>query len=134
MPRIALLVALFSCAILLGVSSVEAVTAPLYGSGFQWLRDDDGDGIPNHLDPDWVRPEDGTGYMMKHGFFLPTTCSPIGAAQSRQTHRLRWQHQVKFPDTQTSPIHDRIHDRLRDQLRDGTSDQVRLRLRDGSCK
>jgi len=29
---------------------------------YQWLRDDDGDGIPNCLDPDYVRPEDGTGY------------------------------------------------------------------------
>lgn len=29
---------------------------------YQWLRDDDGDGIPNCIDPDYVRPEDGTGY------------------------------------------------------------------------
>ncbi len=29
---------------------------------FQWLRDDDGDGIPNCQDPDYVKPEDGTGY------------------------------------------------------------------------
>jgi hypothetical protein len=29
---------------------------------FQWLRDADGDGIPNCLDPDYVPPKDGTGY------------------------------------------------------------------------
>ena len=29
---------------------------------YQWLRDDDGDGIPNCLDPDYVKPEDGSGY------------------------------------------------------------------------
>jgi hypothetical protein len=29
---------------------------------YQWLRDDDGDGIPNCLDPDYVKPEDGNGY------------------------------------------------------------------------
>ncbi len=29
---------------------------------YQWLRDDDGDGIPNCLDPDYIRPEDGTGF------------------------------------------------------------------------
>ncbi|MDD4858204.1 MAG: hypothetical protein PHD74_08900 [Candidatus Krumholzibacteria bacterium] len=29
---------------------------------YQWLRDDDGDGIPNCIDPDYTRPEDGTGY------------------------------------------------------------------------
>jgi len=34
---------------------------------FQWLRDNDGDGIPNCLDPDWVRPEDGTGYGKHNG-------------------------------------------------------------------
>lgn len=26
------------------------------------FRDHDGDGIPNHLDPDWTRPQDGSGY------------------------------------------------------------------------
>lgn len=26
------------------------------------FRDHDGDGIPNHDDPDWTRPGDGTGY------------------------------------------------------------------------
>jgi len=29
---------------------------------YQWLRDNDGDGIPNGLDPDYIKPEDGTGY------------------------------------------------------------------------
>ena len=28
-----------------------------------WYMDDDGDGIPNCLDPDWYAPEDGTGYQ-----------------------------------------------------------------------
>jgi hypothetical protein len=34
---------------------------------YQWLRDSDGDGVPNGLDPDWVRPEDGTGYGRHNG-------------------------------------------------------------------
>jgi len=29
-------------------------------------RDDDGDGIPNGQDEDWVRPQDGTGYKDQH--------------------------------------------------------------------
>jgi len=29
-------------------------------------RDHDNDGIPNCQDPDWTRPEDGTGYMNRH--------------------------------------------------------------------
>ena len=38
-----------------------------YNYFYQWLRDDDGDGIPNCLDPDYVKPEDGTGYSYKKG-------------------------------------------------------------------
>jgi len=34
------------------------------GDGFNDLAPDaDGDGIPNGLDPDYVKPEDGSGYM-----------------------------------------------------------------------
>jgi hypothetical protein len=33
-----------------------------YNHFYQWLRDDDGDGIPNCQDPDYTKPEDGTGY------------------------------------------------------------------------
>ena len=36
-----------------------------YSHFFQWLRDDDGDGIPNCQDPDYVKPEDGSGYGKK---------------------------------------------------------------------
>jgi len=36
------------------------------GDGFNDLAPDaDGDGIPNGLDPDYVKPEDGTGLMYK---------------------------------------------------------------------
>jgi hypothetical protein len=31
-------------------------------------RDSDNDGIPNCLDPDWVRPQDGKGFQSKHGY------------------------------------------------------------------
>ena len=40
-------------------------TANVYSHFFQWLRDDDGDGIPNCQDPDYTKPEDGTGYGNK---------------------------------------------------------------------
>ncbi len=39
--------------------------ANVYCHFFQWMRDDDGDGIPNCQDPDYTRPEDGTGYGNK---------------------------------------------------------------------
>jgi len=39
------------------------------GDGINDLaRDADNDGIPNCMDPDWTRPEDGTGYKNKYGY------------------------------------------------------------------
>jgi len=129
MRRIALFVALLTFVLVLGASNAEAVTGPIYGlSSFQWFRDADGDGIPNHLDPDWVKPEDGTGYQMKHGTLSPTACSSYGIDQSRQTFRYQWLHHVKNPGAEADQIRDR------DRLRDGTGDQVRLRLRDETSK
>ncbi len=38
------------------------------GDGINDLaRDADNDGIPNCTDPDWTRPQDGTGYMNRFG-------------------------------------------------------------------
>lgn len=34
--------------------------------GAPQLADDDGDGIPNGQDPDWVPPLDGTGHAYAH--------------------------------------------------------------------
>ena len=129
MHRIVFLIALLTFALVLGASNAEAVTGPIYGlSSFGWARDADGDGIPNGLDPDWIRPEDGTGYQMKHGIYSPTACSSFGIDQSRQTFQYRWLHHVKNPDAEADQI------RGRDRLRDGTGDQVHLRLRDETSK
>ncbi len=39
------------------------------GDGINDLaRDSDNDGIPNCVDPDWARPQDGTGFMNRHGY------------------------------------------------------------------
>lgn len=32
-----------------------------------FARDHDNDGIPNYQDPDWSRPQDGTGYQERNG-------------------------------------------------------------------
>jgi len=63
---------------------------------YQWLRDDDGDGIPNCLDPDYVRPEDGSGYG-KLGPALTGDCDG---------------------DKDQLQVRDRIRDR--EQLKDGS--------------
>lgn len=52
------------------------------GDGFNDLApDDDGDGIPNGLDPDYVRPEDGTGNQHQHrwGFLFDVFGHGFGA-------------------------------------------------------
>ena len=36
------------------------------GYAYQLARDADGDGIPNGQDPDWVKPQDGTGLKAQH--------------------------------------------------------------------
>jgi hypothetical protein len=67
---------------------------------YQWLRDDDGDGIPNCLDPDYIRPEDGSGYGK-----LGPSLSAVGDQD---------QDQLKTKD--------QIRDR--DQLKDGSCDNT----------
>ena len=46
----------------LAVPSVMAGEGRAIYNNYQWLRDADGDGIPNCDDPDYVAPKDGTGY------------------------------------------------------------------------
>ena len=45
----------------------DAIHILLGSNAHKWLRDDDGDGIPNCLDPDYVPPEDGDGNQWKGG-------------------------------------------------------------------
>lgn len=52
---------------------------------YQWLRDDDGDGIPNCLDPDYVRPEDGTG----NGKLGPKSLALRSGDQNQIRHKER---------------------------------------------
>ena len=118
--------------LLLGAADAAAVTGPIYGLSFQWSRDADGDGIPNHLDDDWVRPEDGTGYQMRHRSNPLTTCSSYGIGEAQQTFRYQWRHQVKDPGAEGDQIRNRNQNRNRRQ--DGIGDQVRLRSRERTCR
>jgi hypothetical protein len=79
---------------------------------FQWLRDADGDGIPNCLDDDWERPQDGTGYGIKNGSCLPTDGVYVLTADEKLKTQTRKEkrHGEGNPDAQ--------HDR--DRLRDGS--------------
>jgi hypothetical protein len=42
--------------------NIQDITNVLTANAYNWLRDDDGDGIPNCLDDNYVPPLDGTGY------------------------------------------------------------------------
>ncbi len=57
---------------------VLSQTQATFGNGYGFIdedgdgindyaRDDDGDGIPNGLDPDYVKPMDGTGRKLAYG-------------------------------------------------------------------
>lgn len=60
------------------------------GDGFNDLAPDhDGDGIPNGLDPDYVRPEDGTGQQHQH---------QLGALSRQQLGRLAHLFDPAFAD------------------------------------
>jgi hypothetical protein len=107
MHRTVFLVVLVTFALVLGASSVQAGAGPFFGFAFKWLRDADGDGIPNHLDDDWVPPQDGTGYgKVQGGSFMIFVPSPERPTYERLTN-----------------LGDRLRDR--DRLSDGSGGGVR---------
>ena len=71
MKKSAALTALFALLLVIGASNAFAAGPNGPRSGdcdnpimnvYNWLRDADGDGIPNCEDEDWVPPQDGSGY------------------------------------------------------------------------
>ncbi len=57
------------------------------GDGFNDLAPDaDGDGIPNGLDPDYVRPEDGSGHQHQHSWAGGLFSKMFGLAQMYQNN------------------------------------------------
>ena len=85
-------------------------TTSSYSFMYKWLRDFDGDGIPNGQDEDWVPPEDGTGYQNQN----QNQTGDNDPANDGEQNQYRYKKLQK-----------------RHQLENGDLD--RLRLRDGSC-
>ncbi len=63
-----------SLIVLLGFGITEAKALTVYdlavsiiGSSYEWFRDDDGDGIPNCVDDDYLPPQDGSGIQFRGG-------------------------------------------------------------------
>ena len=120
MTRFVLVIAAMAFALAVGASHASAGMGPLFGFSYQWFRDADGDGIPNNLDDDWVGREDGTGYQLKHGTFAPNTVGD----KNRHSHEKRFQYRPKGPGPNGMQLGNG----------NGVGDQVRLRLKDGSCQ
>ena len=93
MTRFILVFALMTFALALGASQASAKVGPMFGYGYQWFRDADGDGIPNGLDDDWVRPQDGTGHQLKNGFAGPNTVGD----KNQYNNQKRFQYRPKGP-------------------------------------
>ena len=112
MVRIACLVAVFIFAMTLAAPQASAGSGPGQGFGyyFQWFRDADGDGIPNGLDDDWIRPGDGTGHQLKHG-----NTGGDATALNTDGNVLRKQYRFRY-----------------DPAGDGERLQIHKRLRDGN--
>lgn len=110
MRQIATLALIVGFVVLLGVPSASA------GGGrylkfyhfYQWLRDSDGDGIPNCQDDNCVRPEDGSGYQ--NGGV--THNDPPDETKYRKSHR--WQKSTG--EAEQAGDLDRL--RIRTQLKD----------------
>lgn len=82
---------------------------------FEWLRDADGDGIPNCLDDDWTPPQNGTGYQDTHGFGSADSGAMNGDGQIQEMSRTRNRHGSG------------------NESGAGDLTRSRTRLRDGSC-
>ncbi len=101
MQRTLLILTVLAFAMTLGVLPASADNDGRDHS-FSWFRDADGDGIPNCLDEDWVRPENGMGYMPRHGFgtLFPVTMT-AGGGKVQHKHHLQYQQRKKKPATIT---------------------------------
>ncbi len=71
-------------------SNAVAQTGP--GTANQYCRylDDDGDGIPNCLDPDYTPPLDGTGYQFGRGEIDPACAGGQFSALQRLSYKWSW--------------------------------------------
>ena len=116
MGRIILIVTVVAFVMALGVTYASASGPVGHNNQFSWFRDADGDGIPNGLDDDWMRPEDGSGYKVKNAFGMFFSGLFSGHADFQNANRNQYRNRA---DASTPN-----HDNTRSQLR----------LRDGSCE
>ena len=118
MRRVALLALIAGIAGMMFVSDAQAEGGKMRLShffNFEWLRDADGDGIPNCLDDDWTPPQDGSGYQGKHGNGTRSSDSNSNDAQGQGI----FQNKHRNGSNNGSGLGDKT--------------KTQLRSRDGSC-
>ena len=117
MRRITFLITVFAFVLSLGAVQASAGEGLGLGLGnfFNWMRDADGDGIPNCLDDDYTPPQDGSGNQSRNGSRWESSGTLLEDGGDNNMHRKNYR---KGNDDVESP-----GDRLR--LRTGS--------RDGSC-
>ncbi|MDH4157112.1 MAG: hypothetical protein OEW00_07545 [candidate division Zixibacteria bacterium] len=103
---------------------------------YQLFRDADGDGIPNCMDPDWYRPQDGAGYQERHQNGLSTEGIQAGGNgdQSQYRSQYRWNYQSPDGKGDRDRLRDRDRDRDGDCDGDRDRDRDRSQLRDRTCQ
>lgn len=83
---------------MISAPAANAGNGPGTGDGhaffYQWFQDSDGDGIPNCQDEDWVRPEDGSGFMHQIGMAFGSMGATSGAGTGNLFEYL-WQHKFQ---------------------------------------
>ena len=67
MRTVGIMLVVLALVLLVGQPNVMADDTSGSNYNNNWLRDDDGDGIPNCEDPDYVRPQDGDGNQNRGG-------------------------------------------------------------------
>ncbi len=94
MKKVMTLFVLTAIAAAMVASDASAVVRPYtfdFGFEYLWMRDDDGDGIPNGQDLDWFPPLDGTGYQLRNGAALNRAPGSDGKAWNGDIIRNRFQ-------------------------------------------
>jgi len=114
MRRIVLILGILAFVMIFGTTQASAGEGN--GHSFAWFQDADGDGIPNGMDDDWIRPENGSGFKLHNRFGLFGIGAFFGNGDGGKVDSNQYRH--------------------RKNNRDGDSDclNTRLQLRDGSCK
>jgi hypothetical protein len=115
MSRIVFLLAVLAISLTLGAPDATAGTEMAFNHNYTWLRDADGDGIPNCEDEDWTSPGDGTGYGLRHGLVLVLPGMFLSPTEDGNMYRKQKRNRY-------------------DREGDCDGDMDRQRLRDGSCQ